>query len=295
MTDETVNDASPAAPDWPLRPWLLAGLLGLAGLLIHLVTGGNDQVPWQMAAAAFLFFGAIAAAFTLERDRWKGAGGLRASPSALVMAGLAWRAVRYGENLPDEQYGFAAGVVATALALPLFQAGLPPQAPLRHLLRRAPYHVWTDAISAAGRARLHRAVVAGARADERAVPPAQDRSPARPDGRRRFGWTFSGLAAGAALGTLRNQLKVLGTMQTVVLLVLSLLAVPLALGLVVFLLATAAYGPASAVGRDAQRHAGAARLRGRRLGAGQRDRPLRRRGDEPARGSCASPRWCWRR
>lgn len=58
-----------------------------------------------------------------------------------------------------------------------------------------------------------------------------------------FGWTFSGLAAGAALGTLRNQLKVIGTLQTVVLLVLSLLAVPLAVGLVVFLLATAISGP----------------------------------------------------
>ena len=58
-----------------------------------------------------------------------------------------------------------------------------------------------------------------------------------------FGWTFSGLAAGAALGTLRNQLKVIATMQTVVLLVASLLAVPLAVGLVLFLLATAVSGP----------------------------------------------------
>jgi hypothetical protein len=58
-----------------------------------------------------------------------------------------------------------------------------------------------------------------------------------------FGWTFSGLAAGAALGTLRNQIKVIATMQTVVLLVASLLAVPLALGLVVFLGATVISGP----------------------------------------------------
>src|SRR5690606_32486519 len=58
-----------------------------------------------------------------------------------------------------------------------------------------------------------------------------------------FGWTFSGLAFGAALGVLRNELKVLAILQTVVLLVLSLLAVPLALGLVVFLLATAVSGP----------------------------------------------------
>jgi hypothetical protein len=42
---------------------------------------------------------------------------------------------------------------------------------------------------------------------------------------------------------LRNEFKVLGMLRTVVLLVLSLLAVPLALGLVFFLLATAISGP----------------------------------------------------
>src|SRR5690606_17736807 len=136
------------AADWPLRPWLLAGLLGLAGLLIHLVTQGDDEVPWQMAVAAFLFFGSIGAAFTLEEGRWK-APAIFAAGVGLVMAGLAWRAVQYGEYLPDEQYGFAAGVVAIGLALPLFQAGF--------LKRRMAtsyadlhYHVWTDAIGAAG-------------------------------------------------------------------------------------------------------------------------------------------------
>ena len=205
MTETTPNEATrAAAADWPLRPWLLAGLLGLAGLLIHLVTQGNDQVPWQMAVAAFLFFGAIAAAFTLENDRWKGPAVFALAVGA-VMAGLAWRAVRYGEYLPDEQYGFAAGVVATALALPLFQAEF-------HRRRFAtPYaeiygHVWTDAICAAGALAFtglswlslalmselfHLLKIDFLRdlMDEGA-----------------FGWTFSGLAAGAALGTLRNQL-----------------------------------------------------------------------------------------
>jgi hypothetical protein len=241
MTDDTANDANPAAPEWPLRPWLLAGVLGLAGLLIHLVTGGNDDVPWQMAAAAFLFFGAIAAAFTLERDSWKEPA-VFALAVGLVMAGLAWRAVRYGESLPDEQYGFAAGVVATALALPLFQAGF-------HRRRFAtPYaeiygHVWTDAISAAGAlAFTGLSWLALALMSELFHLLRIDFLRDLMD-EGAFGWTFSGLAAGAALGTIRNQLKVLTVMQTVVLLVASLLAVPLAIGLVVFLLATAVQGP----------------------------------------------------
>jgi len=72
MASEAVEAESVEASDWPLRPWLLAGLLGVAALLIHLITGGRDNVPWQMAAAAFLLFGSLGAAFTIDEDRWKG-------------------------------------------------------------------------------------------------------------------------------------------------------------------------------------------------------------------------------
>src|SRR5688500_11073661 len=155
MTEAVAGEADPvvAEPErgeaeWPLRPWLLAALFGLAGLLIHFATDGHADVAWRTALAAFVFFGAIAAAFTIEQGRWK-APSLFALIVGTVMAGLSWRAVQYGESLPDEQYGFAAGVVASALALPLFQAGF-------HRRRMAtPYaeiygHVWTDAICAAG-------------------------------------------------------------------------------------------------------------------------------------------------
>ncbi|RZA20294.1 MAG: DUF4153 domain-containing protein, partial [Proteobacteria bacterium] len=53
----------------------------------------------------------------------------------------------------------------------------------------------------------------------------------------------SGAAFGAALGVLRNHLKLLGTLQSVVVLVLSLLAVPLAAGLLLFLLGMIVSGP----------------------------------------------------
>jgi hypothetical protein len=158
------------------------------------------------------------------------------------MAGLAWRAVRYGDHLPDEQYGFAAGVVATALALPLFQAGF-----LRRRLA-TPYgdiyhHIWTDAISAAGSlAFTGLSWVALAILSQLFLLLKIDFiRDVMNDGW--FGWTYSALAFGAALGTLRNQLKILATLQSVVLLVLSLLAVPLAVGLVIFLLASAISGP----------------------------------------------------
>ena len=110
--------------DWPLRPWVLAGGLALAGLLVWLFSDGfdSDNVPWRMAATAFVFFGGLAAAFTVERDRWKEPI-LFALVVGLVMAGLAWRTAAAGDRYAGAEYGFFAGVIATALALPLFQSG----------------------------------------------------------------------------------------------------------------------------------------------------------------------------
>lgn len=243
MAGETIDSepADSAVPDWPLRPWLLAGLLGFAGLLIHLVTHDHEVDAWRVAPAAFVFFGALAAAFTLESGRWRQPT-VFAVVIGLVMAGLAWRAVRYGEHLPDEQYGLAAGVVATALALPLFQAGFlkrrfgTPYAEIYH-------HIWTDAISAAGGLAFTglswvALAILSKLFELLKIDFLRDLME-----HGWFAWTFSGLAFGAALGVLRNELKVLGMLRTVVLLVLSLLAVPLAVGLVVFLLATAVSGP----------------------------------------------------
>ena len=248
MNETSSGDFEPVVPEtgrgaaeWVLRPWLLAALFGAAGLLIHVVTDGHDDVPWRVALAAFLLFGAIAAGFTLEQGRWK-APSLFALLIGLVMAGLAWRAVRYGDSLPDEEYGLAAGVVASALALPLFQAEF-------HRRRLAtPYaeiygHVWTDAICAAGALAFTGLswIVLALLSELFVLLEIEFLRDLMEEGW--FAWTFSGLAAGSALGTLRNQLKILSTMQTVVLLVASLLAVPLAFGLVVFLVATAVSGP----------------------------------------------------
>jgi hypothetical protein len=54
---------------------------------------------------------------------------------------------------------------------------------------------------------------------------------------------YSGLAFGAALGTIRNEIRLLGTLRTIVVLVLSLLAVPVAAALVLFLVSMAVSGP----------------------------------------------------
>ena len=67
--------------EWPLRPWLLAGLLGLAGLLIHLFTHEREDVPWQMAAAAFVFFG----------ESLRPAAAIGIALGLLALAAMLWR------------------------------------------------------------------------------------------------------------------------------------------------------------------------------------------------------------
>ena len=230
--------------EWPLRPWLLAALLGVAGLLIYQIGGGqgpDTRIGWKAAVTAFLFFGPLALGFTLERERWQEPVGF-ALLAGGVMAGLAWRAVGAGESIADPQYGFMAGVIATGLALPLFQAGF-------HRSRWAtPYraihgHVWSDAICAAGSLAFLGAswLMLILLSELFALLKITLLRELMSEGW--FGWTWSGAAFGAALGVLRNELGIIGTLRRVVMTVLSLLAVPLAAGLALFLVAMVVSGP----------------------------------------------------
>jgi hypothetical protein len=227
--------------DWPLRPWLSGALLALCGLAVWLCLDQTEVSPWRTAGAAFFVFGGICAAFTLDRADWK-APSLFSLIVALVMAGLAFHAIDAGNHIAGEEFGFAAGVFALLLALPLFQAGF-HRTRFATPYRDTHFHVWTDAVCGAGAlaftglswavlailAQLFRLLKIDFLADLM--------------GEEWFGWMFSGAAFGAALGTLRNQIRIIGTLRHVVMLVLSLLAVPTALALVVFLAAMALSGP----------------------------------------------------
>lgn len=228
------DESSSALIDWALRPWVLGVLGAIAGFAVHfLYEGSGNNVPWRAAFAAFVFFGSAAFAFTLDPKRWL-------EPlifsliGGLVMAGLAYNAVANSDAWAGTGFAFAAGVLATLLALPLFQAGF-------HRKRFAtPYkdthfHLWTDAVSGAsalafvglswillflldGLLTIVSVNIIGDFIHEE--------------------WCammWSGGAFGVALGVLRNNLKIIASMQWLVLLVLSLLAIPLAAALFVFL------------------------------------------------------------
>ena len=237
---ESVEHGGAAIEEWRERPWVLAVVLGFAGLIVHFATDEPDLEPWRAAIAAAFSFGPLAAALTLNRDEWR--------PSiifsvivALVMAGIAWRATAAGDHHSDEQFWVAAGVLATLLSVPLFQSGFHK---LRWLTsyKETHFHVWTDAITGAGALAfvgLSWALIAILAELFSAIQIDLLKDLIDEEA---FGWMFSGVTFGAALGVLRNQLKIIGTLQNVVLLVLSILAVPLAVALVLFLLAVLVSG-----------------------------------------------------
>lgn len=241
MADGAAAVETEAPRDWPLRPWVLGAVGAIAGLLIFfLVDGNGDDVPWRVAGAAFFAFGGLALALTLDRENWIEAS-LFSLVIATVLGGLAWHAIWVGERLAGEEFAFAAGIFASLLAVPLFQAGF-------HRRRFATpyaethYHVWNDAVSGAGAiafAGLSWLVLwlvhgllnlVGIDIIEHLIEEEW------------FALMWTGASFGAAMGVLRNQQKIIGSLQAVVMLVLSLLAVPLAVALLVFLVALLASG-----------------------------------------------------
>lgn len=226
--------------DWPLRPWILAGLLALAGLLIHFFFDGNSPEPAAAAASAFLFFGSLCAAFSIGPNRLIEPA-IFAFVGGLVMAGLAYNATAMDDVWAGQGFAFAAGAFASVIALPLFQAGF-HRTRFATEYRITHFHVWTDAVSAAGALAftgLSWVMLLLLNALLELVGIDLIDKLMREEW---FAWMWSGGAFGAALGVLRNNLKVIGGLQSVVMIVLSLLAVPLALALMVFLVALLASG-----------------------------------------------------
>jgi hypothetical protein len=235
-------DSLPAVTleDWPPRPWLLALLGAVAALFVHLLVEDAEPSAARAAGAAFFVFGALSFALTLNRDRWKEAA-LFSGALGFVMAGIAWHWVSAKDSAAGEEFAFAAAVFASLIAVPLFQAGF-HRTRLATEYRLTHFHVWTDAITGAGAVAFtglswlmlvlldQLLQLVGITLIDWLFD--QDW----------FGFVWTGGAFGAALGVLRNNLKVIGSLQHVVLLVLSLLAVPLALALLVFLVALLASG-----------------------------------------------------
>ena len=228
--------------EWPARPWLSAAVLALAGLVVWSAgdDAGSDE-HWRYAIAAAAGFGALAWALTAQPRRL-GEHSLFALGVGLVIGGIAWRVAAGEDGHADAGFWLAAGALAVVIAIPLWQAGIARDR-LRTSYAAVHHHVWTDAICVAGALAftgLSWALLA-VLAELFDLVGIRLLSALIDEGW--FGWSFSGAAFGAGLGTLREQAKVLGTLRHVVQLVLAILAVPLALALLLFLAAMLVTGP----------------------------------------------------
>jgi hypothetical protein len=237
QTNETPATDSP--------PWLTPAFVALgisAGLLIRFATTlgpASNPAPLGVALGAFALFAAASFALIFDPARWREQA-VFALGLGLVEAGLAWHLAHAGR--PGGDYAPVAAVALGLIAVPLFQSRA-------HKLRlavdpaEAHGHAWTDAISAAGALAFLGAswIALGVTSELFALLKMTFVKDAM--GSETFALCFSGAALGAALSTLREQRRVVATLQLVAMTVLSLLALPLAVTLVVFLGAMVVSGP----------------------------------------------------
>ena len=221
---------------WPLRPWIMAGICAVAGLLFHLLTDHRWQDPlaaWRQAGATFVVIATVGFVLTVEQRRW-----LWSLYFALgwgvVIALVGWFTAGYNHKPTIFEWPFLSGIFAVLLAAPLFQTMRDEGA------RKLPYgrlhgHAWTDAVIGAsslvfvGIAFALAWLIAGLfnLIGIEAIKDLLEED--------WFGWMLAGFAFGAAVGLLRERDALVGTLQRLVMVVLSVLAPVLAVALIAFL------------------------------------------------------------
>ncbi len=225
------------AQQWPLRPWIMAAICAVGGLLFHFLVDQDQSeqlAPARQAGATFVAVGTLSFVLTVERLRWTWALGF-ALGWGLVTAFVGWFTASYDRSGEIIQWPFLAGIFAVLLAAPLFQTARDEGA-WRFPYRRLHSQAWTDAVIGAaslfftGVTFLLAWLIAGLfeiigiDAIEDLLEEAW------------FAWSLAGFAFGAAVGMLRERDRLVPTLQRLAMVVLSVLAPVLAFALVAFLL-----------------------------------------------------------
>ena len=221
---------------WPLRPWLMAGVCAVAGLLLwwlgQAVTPAT-QGSWNLPAMTFVAIAAVSFVITVERTRWSWSIAFAAEWGA-VIAFVGWFTVRYNLNPTIFEWPFLSSVFAVLIAAPLFQT-VRDEGAWRFPYDRLHSHAWADAVIGVaalvfvGIAFLLTWLISGLfkLIGIRLVSELLN-SPA-------FDWALAGFAFGGAIGLLRERDALVATLQRLVMVVMSVLAPVLAGALLLFL------------------------------------------------------------
>lgn len=225
--------------DWPLRPWIMAGIGALGGLVIHLLTdrGGDYSAPfpiWKQAATCFTAIAVLSFLLTVELRRWTWSIAFAAGWGT-VIALIGWFTAQYNRIGDIFEFPFWAGILAVLIAAPLFQT-IRDEGAWRFPYARLHRHAWTDAVIGAaslfftGITFLLSWLIASL-FDVIGIDAIKELLQ-----EEWFGWMLAGFAFGAALGMLRERDALLATLQKLVMVILSVLAPVLAVALAAFLL-----------------------------------------------------------
>ena len=221
---------------WPLRPWLMAAICAVAGLIFHWLTDYRfpATVPVeQQAAATFVAIAAVAFVITVERPRWLWSL-MFAVGWGLVIALVGWFTASYNAHPTIFEWPYLSGLFAVLIAAPLFQT-VRDEGAWRFPYERLHNHAWMDAVIGAaslfftGIAFLLAWLIAGL-FDLIGIDLLKDLLQ-----KQWFSWLVAGFSFGAAVGLLRERDALLTTLQRLVMVVFSVLAPVLAAALILFL------------------------------------------------------------
>jgi hypothetical protein len=222
--------------EWPLRPWIMAAICAVAGLIFEWLTQyryPSTIPPIRQAAATFVAIATIAFVLTVERPRWLWSLAFAAG-WGLVIAFVGWFTASYNSNPTIFEWPYLSGVFAVLIAAPLFQT-VRDEGAWRFPYQRLHGHAWMDAVIGAaslfftGISFLLAWLIAGL-FDLIGIDILKDLLQDE-----WFGWMLAGFAFGAAVGLLRERDALLTTLQRLVMVVFSVLAPVLAAALVLFL------------------------------------------------------------
>ena len=224
---------------WPQRPWIMAAIGAVGGLIVHLLTDGHtgygDVFPvWKQAATAFTVVVTIAFLLTVELRRWTWALGFALGWGA-VIALVGWFTAQYNRVPEIMEFPFLSGILAVLIAAPLFQT-IRDEGGWSFPYARLHRHAWTDAVI--GGASLGFTGVTfllswliASLFDVIGIDAIKELLK-----EEWFGWMLAGFAFGGAVGILRERDALLATLQKLAMVALAVLAPILAVALAAFLL-----------------------------------------------------------
>ena len=225
-----------AADAWPQRPWIMAAICAVAGVAFHFLIDHpfpEPLEPWRQAAATCVAIATLSFVMTVERFRWQWAVGF-AVAWGLVIALVGWFTAQYNVQATIFEWPYLSGIFAVMIAAPLFQtirdegrASLPYE--------RLHGHAWADAVIGASSLFFTGVVflLAWLIAGLFGLIGIEEVRKLLEKGW--FAWALAGFAFGASAGLLRERDRLLPMLQRLLRIVLSVLAPPLAVALVLFL------------------------------------------------------------